>query len=72
MIVHEYGLKFTSCPIMLLKWLRNNNQDELVFQWLGSCIKKNGRAVMLKCDIDISRLTYYVQHVLEEKIKDKY
>ena len=70
--MHEYGLKFTQLSCYDLKMVKDmRSRMSLFVVSLGHGSIQEGRAAMLMGDIDISMLMVYVQHVQEEKLRDR-
>lgn len=72
MNVHEYSLEFTQlsryAPKIVVDMRRRMG---LLFTELSHWSSKEGKKVMLIGDIDLARLMIHVQHVEEDKLKDR-
>lgn len=72
MNVHEYSLEFTQlsryAPKIVVDMRRRMS---LLFTELSHWSSKEGKKVMLIGDIDLARLMIHVQHVEEDKLKDR-
>lgn len=70
--VHEYGLKFTQLSRYAPEMVADmRSRMSLFVAGLSRLSSKEGRAAMLIQNMDISRLMVYVQHVDEEKLRDR-
>ena len=70
--VHEYGLKFTKLYHYAPELVKDIiSTMSLCVAELGRISRKEGQATILIGDMEISRLMVYVQHVEEEKLRDR-